>query len=189
MAYCYTLHTGTKQTLNCFSMWGFKKMFSLLLWQNVWGECAEEEEEEEEEPQKCCQLIQRGSQAGSASYLWKQAGSLQLLTGCPALCSEPQEEQGDLTCSGADYHRQTGSFTHGKWEAEWQGTHLGESQMLLRSQDRWGWLEASSRFSELNSCVQWDERGGEGESLWSMGPLWIGCSLQNAFLSQQKALP
>lgn len=46
----------------------------------------------------------------------------------------------------------------------------GTSQMVLRSQDRWGCLEASSRFSELNSCPG-DERGGEGESLWSLGRL------------------
>lgn len=56
-------------------------------------------------------------------------------------------------------------------EPTWENWgEAGTSQMVLRSQDRWGCLEASSRFSELNSCPG-DERGGEGESLWSLGRL------------------
>ena len=43
--------------------------------------------------------------------------------------------------------------------------------MVLRSQDRWGWLEGSPQFSELNSCVQWDERGGEG----NRSGVWVVC--------------
>lgn len=43
----------------------------------------------------------------------------------------------------------------------------GKSQMVLRSQDRWGCLEASSRFSELNSCPVGRKRWRGGIALES----------------------
>ena len=101
VAYCYMLHTGTKQTLNCFPLWGFKKKFSLLLWQNVWGECAEEEEEEEpkkmlsayskREPSPVCKLLVKTSRQSPASH-WMPS---------PLLFPQPKEQQSDLTCLGA----------------------------------------------------------------------------------------
>lgn len=47
----------------------------------------------------------------------------------------------------------------------------GASQMVLRSQDRWGWLEASSRFSELNSCVSGTKEVERGNRCG----VWVVC--------------
>ena len=187
VAYCYMMHTGTKQTLNCFPMWGFKKKFSLLLWQNVWGECAVEEEEEE--PKKCCQLIQRGSQAGSASYLWKQAGPSFSLDAQPSTLS-----------------RRSSGVTSPAWEQ----VSIGKPTALLRSwvarnplrrtRGKGGKSDDSKITGQVGlvggqPTIQWIKfmcpvgwKRWRVEPLWSLGCLWIGCSLQNVFLSKQKAL-
>ena len=144
-------------------------------------------------PKKCCQLIQRGSQAGSASYLWKQAGSPQLLIGCPALCSSPSRKSSRVTSPA------------------WEQVSIGKPTASLRSwaarnpRRRTGGKGGKSDGSKITGqvglvggqpTVQWikfmcpvGQKRWRGEPLWSLGCLWIGCSLQNVFLSRQKALP
>lgn len=188
MAYCYMLHTGTKQTLNCFPKWGFKKIFftpavAECLRGMCWGGGGGGTQKmlsaySKREPSRVCKLLVKTSRQSPASH-WMPRPSA--LSRGSSRVTSPAWEQISISKPTAFPRswvaRNPLGRTGGKGGKS-DGSKITGQVGLVGGQPTIQWI----KFMCPVGRKRW-----RGEPLWSLGRLWIGCSLQNVFLSQQKA--